>query len=178
MSTIAGMLAGIAAKVGAPTIKGILQKQLGDNLDGTLAGKIVNMVADKAGVEPEAIETVDEKGLESAVQETETEMPEVIELWQKGVEQQFDLMKSDEKLGSFNVFWRAGWMYLLGLFWIWRIVIVPAINAYGVPLEGIDVAVLATLTSWFMALYMGGHTLKELGKNVAESVKIRRRGDE
>lgn len=177
MSAIVGMIASVAAKVGAPIIKNVLQKQLGDNLAGTLAGTIVDTVASKAGVEPEEIETVDEKDLEVAVNETEEQMPEVIALWQKGVEAQFDLLKSDEKFGFFNIFWRAGWMYLLGLFWIWRIVIVPITNAYGVPIEGVDIAVLATLTGWFMALYMGGHTLKEIGKNVADSVKSRRRGE-
>lgn len=176
MSAVVGMLAGVAAKVGVPIIKSILQKQLGDNLAGTLAGKVIDTVASKAGVEPEEIETVDDKDLECAVTETETQMAEVIELWQKGVEAQFDLLKSDEKFGFFNVFWRAGWMYLLGVFWIWRIMIVPVTNAYGIPIEGVDIAVLATLTGWFMALYMGGHTLKEIGKNVADSVK-RHRGE-
>jgi hypothetical protein len=31
-------------------------------------------------------------------------------------------------------------------------------------IEMIDIATLMTLTSWFMALYMGGHTVKDLGR--------------
>ena len=37
-------------------------------------------------------------------------------------------------------------------------------------IEMVDLATLMTLTSWFMALYMGGHTVKDLGKNVIDAV--------
>jgi hypothetical protein len=37
-------------------------------------------------------------------------------------------------------------------------------------IEMVDLATLMTLTSWFMALYMGGHTVKDLGRNVIDAV--------
>lgn len=177
MAILKNLLIDGASKIGAPIIKKVLQNQLGDVKSDTLAGKFVEEIASKVGVEPEELETVEPETLETAIKDTERQAPEIIDLWKKGLDAQFDLLKSDEKFGGFNVFWRAGWMYLLGAFWIWRIVLVPTINAYGIPLEGIDIAVLATLTGWFMALYMGGHTLKEIGKNVSNSLK-KRRGDQ
>jgi len=68
----------------------------------------------------------------------------------------------------------VGWMYLLAGFWIWRILIVPVLGGFGLHVEAVDFGVLLTLTSWFMGLYMGGHTVKELGKNVA-GVMMKRR---
>lgn len=177
MAFLTSMLAGVAAKVGATTVKAILQKHLGNNLAGTLAGKVVDEIAVKAGVPVEELEMLPEKELGAAIKETETVSPELIELWRQGVDGQFQLLQQDGNHGFFNVFWRAGWMYLLAGFWLWRIVIVPIIDARGFNIEAVDYAHLLTLTGWFMALYMGGHTLKEIGKNVTDVVS-RRRGDE
>lgn len=176
MSFLVTVLASVAAKVGAPIIKGVLQKHLGDSLAGTLAGQVVDQIAAKAGVPVEELETLPEEELELAVKETEANAPEIIELWRQGVEGQFQLLQQDSQHGFFNVFWRAGWMYLLAAFWLWRIVIVPILDARGFAIEGVDYAHLLTLTGWFMALYMGGHTLKEIGKNVTNAVS-RRKGD-
>ena len=35
----------------------------------------------------------------------------------------------------------------------------------------IDSATLMTLTGWFISLYMGGHTVKEIGRQAVEAVK-------
>ncbi len=60
-------------------------------------------------------------------------------------------------------------------FGIWRSRIGPIVNqrigaGSGAAIDMVDLATLLTLTSWFMALYMGGHTIKDFGKNVIDAV--------
>ncbi|MBX8828080.1 hypothetical protein HBA93_20970, partial [Ochrobactrum sp. SFR4] len=87
----------------------------------------------------------------------------MIALWSQGLTGQFALLEAETKQGGWVSAWRWGWMYLLGFFWIWRIVLLPIVNAsFGSSIETIDLAVLLTLTAWFISLYMGGHTVKEL----------------
>ncbi|WP_306050126.1 hypothetical protein [Oceaniradius stylonematis] len=176
MSAIGTIIGGIAAEIGATTVKRLIEQRAGKGA-AEIAGTVIDVVATKAGVParelPELVST-DRKRVEEAVMAAEADGPELLELWSRGLEGQFALMQAETREGFWRSFWRWGWMYLLAIFWIWRIVVLPIANAYAVvPIETIDVAVLLTLTSWFMGLYMGGHTLKELGKNVAALAKER-----
>jgi hypothetical protein len=176
MSAIGSIIAGIAAEIGATTVKRLIEQRAGKGA-AEIAGTVIDVVAEKAGVpvgDLPGLAERDRKRVQSAVLEAEADAPELLELWSKGLEGQFALLQAETREGFWKGFWRWGWMYLLAIFWIWRIIVLPIVNAHAVvPIETIDVAVLLTLTSWFMGLYMGGHTLKELGKNVATLVKDR-----
>ncbi|MCR9122987.1 MAG: hypothetical protein NXH91_12020 [Phyllobacteriaceae bacterium] len=176
MSAIGTIIGGIAAEIGATTVKRLIEQRAGKGA-AEIAGTVIDVVASKAGVPaaelPELVST-DRKRVEDAVMAAEADGPELLELWSKGLEGQFALMEAETREGFWKSFWRWGWMYLLAIFWIWRIVILPIVNANAVvPIEAVEWSILLTLTGWFMSLYMGGHTLKELGKNVAALARDR-----
>jgi hypothetical protein len=174
MNGLATIVLGIAMEVGAPLIKSVLTKRIGP-AGGELAETVIKTVAEKAGVEPIELEALKPAELKDAVLATEADMPELIELYTRGLEGQFALLQAETREGFWQSFWRYGWMYLLAIFWIWRIIVAPIVNQRlgsggGVVIEMVDLATLMTLTSWFMALYMGGHTVKDLGRNVIDAV--------
>ena len=169
-------LAEVAGKIGAPVIKSILTGSLGP-VGGELAGQVIDRIAAKVGQPPDDIILAPENEIHDAIRQVEAETPELLALWQRGVEGQHALLLAETREGFWQSFWRWGWMYLLAFFWLWRIVILPVTNRLIPPpaIEAIDLAILMTLTSWFIALYMGGDTLKELGKNAADALKTARR---
>lgn len=175
MSGLREILLGVATKVGAPLIKGILENAA-PGVVSTIGGKVIDAIAGHAGVEPEALPDLAQlspEAVEKAVIATEGQMPELIALWEKGLEGQFALLSAETSKGGLESAWRWGWMYLLGFFWLWLIVVVPVFNLM-LPEPGlvmtVSVTTVLTLTSWFIALYMGGHTLKELGTNIRDAV--------
>ncbi|MDH7802255.1 MULTISPECIES: hypothetical protein [unclassified Rhizobium] len=173
-AAITSILIAAATKVGAPIIKSVLEKHVG-GLAGTLAGTVVDQVAERLGVEPEALPTVDEKELDNAVRDVDFAMPEVIALYQQGLQGQFALLQAEQAEGFWQSAWRWGWMYLLAFLWICAFLLFPVLRVFGIHIEPIDSATLMTLTGWFISLYMGGHTLKEFGKQAVEAVKTWKR---
>ena len=171
MAVIGTILATIAAEVGAPIVREILTKRIGPK-GGELAETVIKTVAGKAGVAPEELETVSGPDLREAVKATEKDAPELIALWSAGLEGQFALLKAEMKEGFWQSAWRWGWMYLLGLFWIFYLLIFPIVEAStGMPIQRVDIAILMTLTTWFISLYMGGHTIKSLGESAINAVR-------
>ncbi|PVE56315.1 hypothetical protein [Rhizobium rhizogenes] len=173
-AAITSILLGAAAKVGAPIIKNVLEKHVG-GFAGTLAGTVVDQVAERLGVEPEAIPAASEEELNDAVSDIEVQMPELIAVYQQGLAGQFALLQAEQAEGFWPSAWRWGWMYLLAFFWICALLIFPIARAFGSTLETMDIATLMTLTGWFIGLYMGGHTVKELGRQAVDAVKTWRR---
>ncbi len=173
-AAITSILIAAATKVGAPIIKGVLEKHVG-GLAGTLAGTVVDQVAERLGVEPEALPTVDETELDNAVRDVDFAMPEVIALYQQGLQGQFALLQAEQAEGFWQSAWRWGWMYLLAFLWICAFLLFPVLRVFGIHIEPIDSATLMTLTGWFISLYMGGHTLKEFGRQAVEAVKTWKR---
>jgi hypothetical protein len=171
MSVLGGIIAGVAAKIGAE----LVGKALGDRFGpagGALAETVIGTVAEKLGVEPDALPNVPAKELEKAVKATEADMPELIALWAKGLDGQFGLLKAEAKEGLVQSAWRWGWMYLLAVVWTWTWMAGPIVNHFAdQPIELPDRDTLTTVTGWFMALYMGGHTIKALGENAIAAVK-------
>lgn len=174
MAPIIAVILGAAAKVGAPVVKSILEKHVG-GLAGSLAGSIVDQVAERVGVEPEALPQADPQIVENAVRDIEAAGPELIALYQAGLKGQFALLQAEGKEGFWPSAWRWGWMYLLAFFWLCAFLIFPVAKAFGLVIDPIDAAQLLTLTGWFITLYMGGHTVKEFGKQAIEAVKSWRR---
>ncbi len=170
MVPILAVILGAAAKVGAPVVKAIVEKHAGP-LAGTLAGTVVEHVAERVGVEPEKLPQADPKEVENAIRDVEFAAPEVIALWQAGLQGQFELLQADNAEGWWASAWRWGWMYLLAFLWSCAFLFFPIAKALGVVLDPIDSATLMTLTGWFISLYMGGHTIKEIGKQAVDAVK-------
>lgn len=174
MSAILSVVASTAASIGAPIIKSVLQKHVG-GVAGSLAGEVIDQVAVQAGVKPDALDTLSEEEMVRAVSSVEANMPEVIALWQKGLEGQFALFEADRQEGLLATAWRWGWMYLLAFFWICAFLVFPLVKLFGAAIDPIDTAMLMTLTGWFISLYMGGHTVKVLGKQAIDAAKAWRR---
>lgn len=170
MVPILAVILGAAAKVGAPVVKAVVEKHAGP-LAGTLAGTVVDQIAERVGVEPEKLPEADPKQVETAVRDVEVAAPEVIALWQSGLEGQFALLQADNAEGWWASAWRWGWMYFLGLLWGCAFLLFPVLKAFGIVIDPIDSATLMTLTGWFISLYMGGHTIKEIGKQAVDAVK-------
>lgn len=167
----AAVLIPIFAQIGAPILKGIIEKHVGGKA-GDLAGTVIDAVAGKIGVEakPGAIEQAYENAPESvgkAIREVEQQnSAEWLNLHSKALEYQFGLLQAETKAGGLKDGWRWGWMYFLGILWAWQVI------GTALDLKVISISVLMQLTGWFIALYMGGHTLKELGKNAVEAVTL------
>ncbi|MBA5777458.1 hypothetical protein H2509_13450 [Stappia sp. F7233] len=172
MSMIVGILAGVASKVGAELVGRVLGERFGE-AGGRLAETVVSEIAGVLGVEPEELPSVNGADLEEAVETVEGRMPELIALWSRGLDGQFALLQAEQRQGIWQSGWRWGWMYLLGLMWTVRLLIVPVTDAIAGTDIGsrMDMGVMMTLTSWFVALYMGGHTLKNLGAQGVEAIK-------
>ncbi|MBC2858746.1 hypothetical protein [Stappia sp. 28M-7] len=176
MSAVVSLIAGVATKLGADLIGRVLGQRFGE-AGKHLAGVIVGEVAGALGVEVETLPSVPEEKLAGAVADVEARMPEIIALWSRGLDGQFALLAAEQAQGGWPSAWRWGWMYLLGFMWTVRLLVVPIVDAItGADIAaGMDMGVLMTLTSWFLALYMGGHTLKELGARGVEAIRLMRR---
>lgn len=181
---LTSILIGMAVDVGAPMVKDILERKFGPG-SGQLADAVIKSIANQADTTPQQLPEVATKSPEvvrDAIVITEGIAPELIGLYTKGLEGQFALLSAESAEGPLQSGWRWGWMYLLAFFWIWLIVLLPIVNALlqalgsGVRIESIGAAVLLTLPSWFIALYMGGHTVKELGKNALDAITAWREG--
>ncbi|MFK0277426.1 hypothetical protein ACIQUG_27370 [Ensifer sp. NPDC090286] len=177
MSVIGTILIAAAEKVAAPLVKSILVGKLGRSDEG-LVDAVIDKVAGKLGVEPEAVSAEPPERLEEAVRQVEAEAPEMLAVWEAGLKGQFALLQAEQKEGFWPSAWRWGWMYLLAVMWFVRLMIVPVVDAIaGFDIaSGMDFTVMMTLTGWFISLYMGGHTLKELGTSAVQAVKAYRQG--
>lgn len=174
MAPILAIILAAAAKAGAPVVKAIVQKHAGP-LAGTLAGSVIDQVAAKVGVPAEDLAQADPTAIESAVRTVEAETPEMVALWQAGLAGQFALLQSEQAEGFWQSAWRWGWMYLLAFLWLCAFLFFPLARSLGFLIDPIDAAQLLTLTGWFISLYMGGHTVKEIGKQAVEAVRTWRR---
>lgn len=175
MSPVISIVTDIATKVGAPIIKSVLGKHVG-GLAGSVAGTIVDSIADRIGLSPEQLPDADPTELENAVRDVEVSAPELIALYSRGLEGQFALLQAEaEKETIWASAWRWGWMYLLAFLWCCAFLLFPIARSLGVALDPIDAATLMTLTGWFISLYMGGHTVKEMGRQAVEAVKTWRK---
>lgn len=175
MSAIGAILVGIASKVGATLVKTVLEEKIGGAIGkagGSLAETVIGTIAEKAGVPVEQLPGLSEKQLESAVRGVEPMVPEMIALWQAGLQGQFALLMAEQKEAWYQSAWRWGWMYLLAVYWTFYMLVFPIVEAMtGVDVQRVDIAILLTLTTWFISLYMGGHTVKALGDSAINAVR-------
>jgi len=164
-TVLASILIDAAAKVGAPIVKQLLEKYVGGTAS-EIGGVVIDTIAGKAGVTPEALPSLPAKDLEAVVVATEAETPQLVAAW---VEQQREanrlmLAEMDKSESWWTWAWRPAWMWFLGFLFLFRLVLVPIADAaLGSDIAAaVDLSTMMTLTAWFMGLYMGGHTLKDL----------------
>lgn len=171
MSVVSGIVlsAVIAAakRVGAPLVKSLLEKHVG-GAASDIGGQIIDAIAEKADVSPVELEDVAEEDLDMAVASVEHEAPELVAEYVKSQQLAVDLMKAEMDKGgdaTWTWAWRPFWMWLLAALWLYGLVLRPLANAaLGATIEGVDLPLLMTLTGMYLALYMGGHTVKDFVK--------------
>lgn len=152
-----------AVRTGSSVVKDIVSAQLGPTIGG-LAGTVVDTIAAGLGVKPEEVASADPVDLDAAVISAEHD-PEILKLY---VEQQRltnDLLKAEmnksESLWTWA--WRPAWMWFLMLVWLCALIIFPLMRGMtGSNIDIPDLAVVGNLTMIFLALYMGGHTAKDI----------------
>jgi hypothetical protein len=174
MSDLARILASIAKNVGAPLIKGVLDT-VAPGIVSDIGGKIIDAVAGKAGVSAEALPELigrEPARVDAAVMAAERDMPEMIALWSKGLDGQFALLQAETKEGFFHAGWRPATMWLIAALWSWALFGGPLANHFvRLPIEMPDLGKLAWLTTVYMALYMGGHTVKSVAESYFNAFK-------
>ncbi|WP_099864749.1 3TM-type holin [Pararhizobium haloflavum] len=162
MSAIASLILDAAIKVGAPVVKSILADRFGAG--GALAGTVIDAVAGKAGVPPEEIPSINPNDLQAAVRQVEKDSPELVLAYvaQQKEANRLMLAEMEKSEGFFGWGWRPSWMWLLGALWTWALIVAPIIKAALWPgMVLVDLAMLLGVTSLYLGLYMGGHTIKK-----------------
>lgn len=153
-----------ARHIGTPLLTRVLERRIG-GANTRLASEVIDAVARRAGVAPDALEQLADDNpsrLVDAMRETEAMMPEMVALYAQGLEGQFALLQAEGKGPWWGWAWRPFMMWLLAFLWLWNIVVLHLANAiWKIALPPTDAATLLGLTSVYMALYMGGHTLKD-----------------
>jgi hypothetical protein len=159
-------LIAIAAEVGAPIVRRILEQKLG-SANGGLAADVVDDIARRAGVLPAEIEALAEREPDvvgQAILEVETS-PELAQLYEAGLQGQFALLQSEQSEPLWARAWRPLGMYGIGFLWLWNAIILHVANAiWKIALPPMPWEVLLQISGLYMALYMGGHTLKDVAR--------------
>ncbi|MFQ0815390.1 hypothetical protein AVM02_02500 [Brucella anthropi] len=152
-----------AVRTGSSIVKDIVSSQLGPTIGG-LAGTVVDTIAENLGVKPEDIPTQSPANVDAAVLAAD-ENPEILKLYVEQQKLTNDLLKTemDKSESLWTWAWRPAWMWFLMLVWFYALIAAPlASGVTGISLEIPDLGVLVSLTITFLALYMGGHTAKDI----------------
>jgi hypothetical protein len=167
-------LLALAVQAGFPTIKAILQRKLGDEAGG-LATDVVGALAVHLRVKPEELEALAETApgkIIDAMRAVEPMTPEMIGLYQKGLENQMALLMAEQEEGGWKANWRPLGMYFVMALWAWQVIVLHVANAiWKIALPPMPWEQLVTFTGLYMGLYMGGHTIKDVASKVAEARK-------
>jgi len=160
----AGALTGLAVQIGVPLIHSVLERRIGAS-NARLATDVITAVAGRAGVAPSEIDRLAEAEpprVIAALQEVERAMPEMLALHEATMARQMDLLKAEMRGPWWGWAWRPLTMWLLAFLWLWNVVILHVANAiWRIALPVTDLGLLFSLTAVYMALYMGGHTVKD-----------------
>lgn len=158
-------IAALAVRIGAPIIGKILTEQLGAK--GALASDVLQAVAKAAGVPVDQLDALavdDAPKAVDALRVVERQSPELVALYAAGLEYQAAQFAAEGE-SAWARAWRPAGMYLIGLLWLWNIVILHVANAvWKIALPSTPFDVLIQLTGIYAGLYMGGHTVKDLAE--------------
>ncbi|WFN87255.1 3TM-type holin [Agrobacterium pusense] len=166
MSALASILIGAALRVGASTVKSILEKQVG-GVAGEIGGTVIDAIAKQAGVTVDELPTVPQSTLDEAVRQVEPIAPALI---LAEVEQQKEanrlMLAEMNKDTSFGWLWRPAGMWLMLVCIAWFVMVRPMLNALlwatgtGIQIEvGLDLATFLGIFTIYTGLYMGGNTV-------------------
>ena len=154
----------LAAQIGAPLVRQVLSNRIGAR-NADLATDVIDAIARRAGVSVPDLDRLAEENppvVIDAIREAEAALPEHIAHYAQGLEGQFALLQAEQKGHWLGWAWRPAMMWLLAFLWLWQLVILHVANAiWKIALPPADSATLLALTSVYMALYMGGHTIKD-----------------
>lgn len=169
------LLLPIAARLGLPVLTRILARHGGET--GGVIAEVLGDIGAALGVAPtpEAISDAYAKAPETAgpaiVAAEAANGDRWFSLAEEALKGQFALLMAEQNAGGWRDGWRPGGMYLIGFLWAWTFVLLPVANAaFKATIAGPDLSVLSWLTSLFMGLYMGGHTVKDLADKAREAV--------
>ena len=166
MSALTSILISAAVRVGASTVKSILEQHVG-GVAGELGGTVIDAISAQAGVTPDELPTLTEDHLDEAVKQVEKITPELIIA---EVEQQKEanrlMLAEMNKDTSFGWLWRPAGMWLMLACIAWYVAIRPLLNAllwsFGTAVQievGLDMPTFLTIFMTYAGLYMGGNTV-------------------
>lgn len=160
MSALASILLSAASELAVPVIKKILGDRLGGT-GGEIAGKVIDAIAEKAGVSVDELPNLDSGDLKNAIEEAEPVAADILMAHVESQRLMNETLRAEMDKGgpTWTWAWRPGWMWLLAFVWLYALILRPLTNAaFGASIEAIDLGILMTLTGVFTGLYMGGHT--------------------
>ncbi len=161
------ILVGLATRIGAPVLKGILTRKLGAT-NAALVSGVVDQIAARAGVSAEGLAVLADEApgrVIEAIREVEATAPEMLAAHEAAMQHQIDLMRSEMAAGGplWTWAWRPAGMWGLGALWFWNLILLHVANAFWkIALPQADLGLLFQLTAVYMGLYMGGHTVKDV----------------
>lgn len=160
-------LIALAAEIGAPLVRSILANRVGAG-NARLAEQVIGAIAERSGVAPDLLESFAQENpqvVSEAVAEVERMAPEVMALYLAETEAREAILLAEVAKGGWQAAWRPGWMYLLGLLWLWQVMILHALNAvFKIALPMMPWEYLMGLSALVWGIYSGGHTVKEVAK--------------
>lgn len=157
-------LIALAGQAGFNIIEKIISKKFGDGA-GQLAGDVLGEIAAQVGVPVEQLDqaAVDQPVVVTqALRNVEERSPELIALYAAGLELQKAQLAAEQSEPLWMRAWRPGGMYMIGLLWVWNVIVVHLLNWFWKSaLPPVPFDQLVQLTGIYSALYMGGHTIKD-----------------
>jgi hypothetical protein len=166
MSLLGGALGGILldrlGDLAPPLIKKILAGEVGD---GQLIKTVIETIAGKADVPVDALPDLGLDQLAKAARDAEPLAADALAQMVESQRLMNETIAAERTEHWFSWAWRPGWMWLLGVLWTYALVLRPIVNAaFTASIEAVDLSMLAMLTTVYVGLYMGGHTIKEAMK--------------
>jgi hypothetical protein len=172
MSDIFSNLATTLARQGAPVLGGMIGTAIGGpagTLVGGLAGKAIETLAEAFGVPatPEAVATAaaTREDAPAVIAQAERQAPEVLRIWEAEAKRASDAQAAEIErgFGSWQ-FWRGAWQALI--IGGWAVILLAGVFGGGrvvpmLPMADI-VQAWGSVTLTWLAVFNGGHTLKEI----------------
>lgn len=157
-------LAALAGQAGIKVVSKILSDKLGAPA-GQLASEVLAAIAEQVGV---PVDQLDQAAVDhppvvvDALRTVEARTPELLALYAAGLELQRAQLAAEATEPLWMRAWRPGGMYMIGLLWLWNVIILHVCNAiWKTALPQMPFEQLVQLSGLYMGLYMGGHTIKD-----------------
>lgn len=162
---ISPALINLAIEVGAPIVRKVLEGRIG-KANAQFGSDVVAAIAERTGVSVDTLPFLAEEDpdvVREAIRNVEASAPEMLEVYERGVERQFELLQAERADPVWMRAWRPMGMYVIGFLWLYAIVLLHVANAvWKIALPPPDLGILFQLTAVYAGLYMGGHTVKDI----------------